>query len=146
MGGSYASGALSAFVRVSRHKPFCYVLFCHPVSCLYLCLSNKHFQVFKFQTMLRQSEGRLLQYNLACNWLIIVWVNPSKRQKAVLDVMEIRRMGLEKRWVIISIAVLKSPATFSWERKSEKKRMARNQFNSSHWERYSVVSIAVKEK
>ena len=43
--GSYASGAFSAFVRVSRHKTFCCVLFCYPVSCLYLFLSNKHFQV-----------------------------------------------------------------------------------------------------
>ena len=51
MGGSYASGALSAFVRVSRNKPFCYVLFCHTVPCLYLFLSNKHFQVSKFQSM-----------------------------------------------------------------------------------------------
>ena len=49
MGGSYASGALSAFARVSRHKTSCYVLFCHPVSCLYLFLSNKHFQVSSFK-------------------------------------------------------------------------------------------------
>ena len=49
MGGSYASGALSAFVRVSRHKPFCYVLFCHPVPFLHLFLSNKHFQVSSFK-------------------------------------------------------------------------------------------------
>ena len=46
MGGSYASGALSAFLRVSRHNTFCYVLICQLVSCLYLfLLSNKHFQV-----------------------------------------------------------------------------------------------------
>ena len=34
----------SAFVRVSWHKTFCYVLFCPLVSCLYLFLSNKHFE------------------------------------------------------------------------------------------------------
>ena len=60
MGGSYASGALSAFVRVSRHKPFCYELFCHPVPCLYLFLSNKHFQVSSFSS--RWAKVRIITY------------------------------------------------------------------------------------
>ena len=45
MGGSYTSEALSALVRVFRYEIYCYVLFCHFVSCLYLFMLNKHFRV-----------------------------------------------------------------------------------------------------
>ena len=80
--GSYASGAPSALVRVFRHETFCYVLFGHPVSCLYLfSLPNKQFS---------STSSSWHAYEMS-------WVNSDSHCSMILCI----KSSFATRWVVL---------------------------------------------
>ena len=68
MGGPYAHGVLNAFVHVSRHKQFCYVI-CQTVSCLYLFCWKINIFKFKFKQINNKANLRDL---IAATGLVIL--------------------------------------------------------------------------